>query len=322
LKAKPVGAALPTGEADSAPSKSQTAPSQPSAPAPTKATPVVVRAWEATAAPQKSAPVTSNTASQAAQTSAAKPASSSTTSPHGTRPATLYYSSSQRKETSTSPMKPTQASSTASSTSPSASANASARPATAAANPTQRPATAPSSSAAGASSTAAASAATRTAPATSIPRSSATADYRANVERQAREQRSVGNLLSYIVYGFIAVFVICAILAGFGAKTIFDRLRDQSATVAELDSHYAEANKELNAKLTVTQETLAEAQANITRQQDLIVKQQEELNRLIAAQTDLTDALKTEKANRASDTASLRARLKEVEARQAEIHTF
>ncbi len=79
-------------------------------------------------------------------------------------------------------------------------------------------------------------------------------------------------------------FVIGAGLAGYGAYVIFKQLHDQSATVSELDSRYAAANKDLNCASSPPLRTPSrQAQAQITRQQDLIVKQQEELNRLIAA---------------------------------------
>ena len=149
--------------------------------------------------------------------------------------------------------------------------------------------------------------------AASSPRPATTTDYRANMERQAREQKSVGNILNYVVYGLIGFFVIGALLAGYGTKVIFDRLNDQSATVSDLDARYAAANRDLNAKLATTQDTLGQAQAQIARQQDLILKQQEELNRLIAATSDNASALKTEKQARAQETASLRERVRDLE---------
>ena len=72
---------------------------------------------------------------------------------------------------------------------------------------------------------------------------------------------------------------------------------------------------DLNAKLAATQDTLAQAQAQIARQQDLILRQQEEINRLIAATNDNADALKAEKQARAQETASLRARVRDLENR-------
>jgi hypothetical protein len=234
--------------------------------------------------PAPAPPVTPSPASVATtQKTTTTPASTSgpTTSPHGTRPATLYYSSSPRKAETPSPMKTI---------------------------PTASPA--PSSSAT-----------TATLPpsvaraATSSPRPATTVDYRANVERQSREQKSVGNLLSYVVYGLIAFFVISAGLAAYGADVIFKQLHDQSVTVSDLDARYAAANKDLNAKLATTQDTLSQAQAQIARQQDLILKQQEELNRLIAATSDNESAIRQEKQARAQEAASLRERVRDLEYR-------
>ena len=211
------------------------------------------------------------------------------TSPHGTRPATLYYSSQPRKETEapSSPMKSIPTVTSASSPSASTAQTSSPRPTTAS---TSRPAS--------------------------------TVDYRANVERQSREQKSVGNILAYVVYALIAFFVISAGLAGYGAKVIFDRLHDQSATVSDLDARYSAANKDLNAKLAATQDTLTAAQAQIARQQDLIVqqqqdinKQQQDINKLISATNDNTSALRTERATRAQEAANLRGRIRDLEER-------
>jgi septal ring factor EnvC (AmiA/AmiB activator) len=120
-----------------------------------------------------------------------------------------------------------------------------------------------------------------------------------------------------VVYGLIGFFVISAGLALYGADVIFKQIHDQSVTVSDLDQRYAAANKDLNAKLAATQDTLGQAQAQIARQQDLIVKQQEDLNRLIAATNDNASALKAERQARAQETASLRAQVRDMEYRGA-----
>jgi hypothetical protein len=175
------------------------------------------------------------------------------------------------------------------------------------------PTTSPASPASAPSATTLPSSVARSA--TSSPRPATTLDYRANVERQSREQKSVGNILSYIVYGLIGFFVISAALAGYGSYVIFQRLHDQSQTVSDLDARYSAANKDLNAKLAATQDTLTQAQAQITRQQDIILKQQEDINKLIAATNDNASAVRTERATRAQETASLRERVRDLEYR-------
>ena len=244
------------------------------APAPPKVTPSP--ATTLSPSPASGGAIPKATTATPAPTSTSSPS----TSPHGTRPATLYYSSHHRKDKEApSPMKTI---------------------------PTATPA--PSSSATTLPSSLARSAA-------SSPRPATTVDYRANVERQAREQKSVGSILAYVVYALIGCFVVGAALAGYGAYVVSVQLHQQSVTVSDLDARYAAANKDLNAKLAATQDTLGQAQAQIARQQDLIVKQQEELNRLIAATNDNASALKVEKQARTQETAALRARVRDLEYR-------
>jgi len=244
-----------------------------------------------TVAPEEQAEPTSvrTTTAQPAQTRSgtASPSNKSTStqpaSPHGTRPATLYYSTGARKEKEDpSPMKSTPTASPA--------------PSTSSTSPTP----------------------VRTAASTVRP--SSVVDYRTNVERQAREQKSVGGILSILVYSLIGLFVLGALLAGYGAYVVHQALHDQSVTVTQLEARYDAENKDLNAKLATTLDTLTQAQAQINRQQDLLVKQQEAISKLLVATEDNAAALKQEKAaraqesaTRAQETASLRARLKDLE---------
>ena len=300
LKAKPKGLLQPSGGTPSAArelereapplSAEQVIKSQPQEPEIAEVEPAA-KVAETPTAPPRTTPSTTTTSFRPASSSTTSPRIASTispsTSPHGTRPATLYYSSSTRKAENPSPMKTIPTASPASSSSASSTT------------------TLPSS--------AARSATASTRPATTI-------DYRANVERQSREQKSVGNILTYVVYTLIGFFVISAALAGYGTKVIFDRLHDQSATVSDLDQRYAKVTTDLSARLTATQDTLNQAQAQITRQQDLIVKQQEEINRIIAATNDNATAFKAEKQARSQETAALRARVKDLENRGAFQH--
>jgi hypothetical protein len=228
---------------------------------------------------------------------------SPSTSPHGTRPATLYYST-PRKEATPS-MKPhTNASpSPATSTSSAGSSASAARPATSAA-------------------TAAAANPSATRPAASAPaaasRPAATNfDYRTNVERQSREQKSVGNILAYFVYGLAILFLLTACLAGYGAYTINKQLRDESTSISGLDDKYAAKVAELNKEIATTQDTLIQAQATIGRQQELLNKQEEEIGQLRtainAASSASAEAIQHEAHARAQDTAALRARVRDLE---------
>jgi hypothetical protein len=244
-----------------------------------------VKITEPATAPLRTTPspasATTPSPSQPASGSATPKATATpTASPHGTRPATLYYSSQPRKDKEVSaPMK------TIPTVSPASSSSATTLPSSVARS------------------------------ATSSPRPAGAVDYRANVERQSREQKSVGSLLSYVVYGLIGFFVVGAGLAGYGAYVLSERISDQSVTVDDINQRYATATKVLNTKLATTQDTLTSAQAQITRQQDVILRQQEQLNRLIAATNDNASSLRGEKQARTQETAILRARLRDLEYR-------
>ena len=110
-------------------------------------------------------------------------------------------------------------------------------------------------------------------------------DYRANVERQSREQKSVSSILGYFVYGLIAVFLLGAGLATYGSVVIFDKLHDQSTSISSLDDKYSQKVAGLDKQLAATEDALTQAQAQNARQLDLINKQEEEINQLRTAIT-------------------------------------
>jgi uncharacterized coiled-coil protein SlyX len=238
-------------------------------------------------------------------------AASDAKSPHGTRPATLYYTSQPKKEALNS-MKPT------TSASPASTATTSSTSAASASRPVSNASSASAASAARPVNNTGATASSATRPAasaaTSATRPAATNfDYRSNVERQSREQKSVGSILAYFVYGLVAVFIIGASLAGYGAYTINQQLHDQSTSLSSLDSKYDGKVAALNKELAATQDTLAQAQAQISREQDVINKEQEQLNQLVTQLNDNAAALKSERSARQSEAASLRARIRDLE---------
>jgi hypothetical protein len=246
----------------------------------------------APANPVRTAP-TAAAAARPASTSAAvrstvTPSSSTTTSPHGTRPATLYYSSQPRKAETPAPQKPIPAESAAAS------------------SPTPATTVTPMPTSFSRPAAAGQTAATR--PATTV-------DYRANVERQSREQKSVGNILAYAVYALIAFFVLSAGLAIYGADVIFQRLHDQGQTVADLDTRYAAENAKLKSELAIAAQVQTDDHAQIVRQQDLIVKQQEQLSKLIASINDNAAAIKAEKQARTQETSNLRGQVRDLQGR-------
>jgi hypothetical protein len=163
--------------------------------------------------------------------------------------------------------------------------------------------------------------------ASSTSRPAGVTDYRSNIDRQSREQKSVGGILSIAVFSLIGLFVVGAVLAGYGAYVFSKQIHQQSVTMSDLDNRYAAQNQSLTAELKTTQEALAQVQGEQGQQQQLITRQQDAITKLLAANTDSINALRQEKAARAeeasiraSETAALRSRVRNLEARSQAIY--
>jgi hypothetical protein len=242
-------------------------------------------------APARTVPAAAASSPRPAQTAApgrtipatgyvSRPAAST---PSSTTPAPgLYYSSGVRREpdrpttSSTQPMKPT--------------------------TPTPAPTGASASTVS-----------TYRAPQGAAPCASTASDFRANIDRQSREQKSVGDVLAYIVYAIGALLVIGAGLAIYGGYTLSRQIHEQSVTMSDLDARYAAQNKDLTAALGTTNDSLSQAQAQIRRQEEMIGRQQDTINKLVTTNDEIVNALKQERLQRASETANLRARVRSLE---------
>jgi hypothetical protein len=144
-------------------------------------------------------------------------------------------------------------------------------------------------------------------------RAASVSDYRANIDRQAREQKSVGGVLGIIVYVLIGFFVLSACLAGYGAYTLSRQIHAQSVTVNDLDTRYSAENKTLTGDLATTDANLADTQAQLRREQEVILRQQDTINKLVIANDNTVAALRAERQTRAAETAALKARVKTLE---------
>ena len=172
---------------------------------------------------------------------------------------------------------------------------------------------------------AASSASTMRAVSTSVAAPSSTSrpagvtDYRSNIDRQSREQKSIGGILNIIVYGLIAFFVIAAILAGYGAHDVYKQLHQQSVTVSDLDSRYSQATEQLGDQIKTTQQSVQQLQAQLNRTQELAVRQQDTITKLQAALDAEVEAMRQERATRAAETS---IRVSENSALRARIHAL
>jgi hypothetical protein len=149
-------------------------------------------------------------------------------------------------------------------------------------------------------------------------------DYRANIERQAREQRSVGSIINIVVGVLIALVILGGLLSGYGAYVLTKQVHQQSVTLTDLDNRYSIKNQALEAQIVsdndALNQSLTQAKAQIGRQQELILRQQESINKLstagdkLASDDDAVQSmLRQERATRAAETANLRARVHLIE---------
>ncbi len=90
--------------------------------------------------------------------------------------------------------------------------------------------------------------------------------YQQNIQRQSKEQRAVGSLLSGVAITLIILILLVAITASFGGWVLYRQIKDQSVTVAQLDTKLSHSIQALGNDLKDTNTqverlvTLAQAQ--------------------------------------------------------------
>ena len=124
-------------------------------------------------------------------------------------------------------------------------------------------------------------------------------------------------MIAMIVYGLVGVFILGAILAFYGGYVITRQIHQQSVTMTDLDSRYSAENQALTAQLKASNDSLTEAltqtQAQLKREQELILRQQDSINRLTLTADASTAALRQEHQGRIAETANLKARVRILE---------
>ncbi len=120
-----------------------------------------------------------------------------------------------------------------------------------------------------------------------------------------------------VVYALAACFVFAIVLAAYGGYTITRQIHQQSVTLTDLDSRYNAENKALTDQLKASNDSLTEAlsqtQAQLVRQQGLLARQEEMINKLSAEDDANAALLRQERIARAAETATLRARMRSLE---------
>jgi hypothetical protein len=130
--------------------------------------------------------------------------------------------------------------------------------------------------------------------------------YQQNVQRQSREQKAVGSLLSGVAAVLIGSIILVGILALFGGWALHKQIKQQSTTVDQL-------NKRLSAEIQTANINLQEANVQI---QTLLTQTQAQKQQLGWLQGQIEDAKNQQKKTSASQQAKLQNlenRLKEIE---------
>lgn len=80
------------------------------------------------------------------------------------------------------------------------------------------------------------------------------------IERQSREQNAMSHLLNGAAIAFLCTVLLIASLAGLGGYVLYKQLRNQSATIALLETNTLERFAELETRMAARNKELAELQ--------------------------------------------------------------
>lgn len=130
-------------------------------------------------------------------------------------------------------------------------------------------------------------------------------DFRRNAERQSKEQKSTGTILSGIAYGLIAAILLVASLSAFGGFVMWRQIQNNATTVAQV-------NDKLNAEVAALREEAAEARKATD---EVIKRQQEQINRLTAVTEQQRGAFVAEQKKRDREIQALQAAIKRQDSR-------
>ncbi len=108
--------------------------------------------------------------------------------------------------------------------------------------------------------------------------------YTKNIERQSREQKAVGTLLSGVGLSLLVVVTFVALCAGFGGYVLYKQIRNQSVTIENLQASTDNQLADLNETLVKTREELATTDRLLKAQNEQLITTRQQL---AAAQTQV-----------------------------------
>jgi uncharacterized protein HemX len=131
------------------------------------------------------------------------------------------------------------------------------------------------------------------------------AQFQQNVQRQSREQKAVGSLLSGVAIALIVCILLVAGLAGYGGYILSQQIKQQSATVAQLDN-------KTDAHFTLVESGLKESATGLDNLNAQIQAQKQQ----IQSYQNQLEAVRTQSAK---DRAAFEARMKKIDGRLYEV---
>lgn len=130
-------------------------------------------------------------------------------------------------------------------------------------------------------------------------------DFRRNAERQSKEQKATGSILSGIAYSLLAVIIIVASLSAFGGYVMWRQIQSQATTVAQLSD-------QLNSEVATLRQEAAQSRKT---SEEAFRRQQESLNKLTVSLEQQRATFLAEQKKKDQQIQSLQSRVSRIESR-------
>jgi len=149
---------------------------------------------------------------------------------------------------------------------------------------------------------------------TSSPSMSTTPNFnqfQQNIQRQSREQKALGSILSGVALSLIGFILLVALLAGFGGYVLYRQIQRQSVTVDQLETSLTKEIKNLNLGLRKTVDA-------VNMLDTRLVAQRQQIESLKNQLTELGNQTRKDRAAAQASLLNLQRRVVELERREAQ----
>ncbi|NUN93376.1 MAG: hypothetical protein HUU04_06310 [Verrucomicrobiae bacterium] len=129
--------------------------------------------------------------------------------------------------------------------------------------------------------------------------------YRQNVQRQSREQKLFGTVVGALVYALVGAVLLVAGLAAYGGYVLSRQIKEQSATISEMEGRF-------NAQLAALSDSLKETRDTVETLESTSQAQRAQI-------AGLTAQLIENRAQTKKERDALQSRLQRIEGRIFEL---